>query len=238
MTTAPATEKLAVVPLMPRFRFRVDVCAVLTPTSVRVVARDVLAALELPMDQYEDEPSHDRPFSEHATATTWSRDTLADILAVIDDRPEVAAFLAWLDERISLLGNWGLANMHRGVTETVNPSTGEVADDEPDQFSVADAARLLDRDPTITIGQTALFEWLHSHGWISRVRDPNVTWKPQREVLLVGYLTVLDNRVQGHRDLYPQICITTVGMHALHERLGGSATLNLHPALDTPLLKD
>jgi len=46
-------------------------------------------------------------------------------------------------------------------------------------------------------------------------------------MVLIGYLVVVDNRVPGRQDLYPQICITPLGIQALHQRLGGVAELNL-----------
>jgi hypothetical protein len=230
------TELPSVIPLMPRFH-RQDVCAVVSPDSISIIARDVVSALSLPIDSYDAEPSHDVSFAQHATATTWTPEMVTDILRPIEDRADVAEFLTWLSERVVALDLWGSANLHR---QTAAPSwpVAAVEHVQPPQFSVAEAARLLSRDPTISIGQTALFEWMHSTGWISKSRDRVTTWKPKRELLFIGYLAVLDNSIPAHRDPYPQICITTPGMHALHERLGGTAALNLEPALDTPLLKD
>jgi hypothetical protein len=225
-------ERPVVVPLMPRFRFRVEVCAVLTPTGLAVIARDVLEALELPFGAYEDEPTHAVSFAEHATATTWNRDTIASILAVVDERPDVAEFLTWLDARIDEMNAWGVENVNHTIASPSTPGETETGT----WFSVVEAAHILDRDPTISIGSLALLEWLHLHGWISRTQQS--AWMPTPQSLGVGNLIGLDHRIPGRADLYPQVCITTAGMHALHARLGGTATLNLRTITDTPLLED
>lgn len=92
-------------------------------------------------------------------------------------------------------------------------------------YSVARAARLLARDPAIrNIGQHSLFEAMQVHGWISRDRE---IWIPNEDRLRLGHLVRQKQRVQGRKELYPQIRITRDGLQTLHTILGGIATVAL-----------
>lgn len=212
-------------PAMLVFRWQghhVDVVAIQHPTGLEFIARDILAALGHELGDYETDPDQTVPLAARAAARTWNADTIAGNFKPIADQPLVRDFLRWILKQSA-------------VFDTIDTPAipAPAADAEPEPFSVADAAKTLSRDPSISIGRDALFEWMREHGWIAR--DDN-HWKPARDLLLLGYLAVLD-RIVPAKGLYRQICITDTGMAALHHRLGGTAALDLHRT-DTPTLED
>ena len=88
-------------------------------------------------------------------------------------------------------------------------------------YSVREAAQILDRDPRISTGQKRLFEYLRSIGWLDRHNQPY-----QRH-MDCGRLTV---RVRSYehpnRDelvATQQVRVTTKGLGELHRMLGGGA---------------
>lgn len=223
----------AIFPLHPRFAAGVDVCVVIRDGQAEFVARDVLAAIGWDVGVYASEPSHATPtsFTEHAKATTWTRETIGDLLQAIQDRPIVADFTRWLDARIDTIAQIGVDVIERKALYGTAPRTTPQPPEEPVQkalpayYSVAATARILSRDPGIgRIGRDALFEHLNKTAWIDRVGSE---WRPQHDVLFIGYLTVLDVRVPQRDTAYPQICITALGIEALHRKLGGTAELIL-----------
>ncbi|AVD98072.1 anti-repressor Ant [Mycobacterium phage Jebeks] len=94
-------------------------------------------------------------------------------------------------------------------------------------YEVADAAKVLSRDPNISIGRDRLFSFMAAEGWIYRNRASG-RWR--------AYQTQIDNRrlterfgrpylhePSGEMRLGdPTIRITPKGMVELHKRLGGS----------------
>jgi hypothetical protein len=222
-------------PIIP-FRWvghHVDICAVHTDAEVRFIARDVLEAVGLEPDaSIGSQPGHDGFLGEHADATAWSIDQIRTVLDSMSNMPLVRELLAWLTARA------GDVDAMRQLTHevpmrppvllpTVDPASVPAATTsvvEERTWSVAQCARILSRDPSIQIGQQGLFDWLHTHAWIDK-RD-NV-WIPNRDLVFIGYLARLDHRIPGQHDLYPQVLITAIGIEALHQRMGGTADLNL-----------
>lgn len=95
-------------------------------------------------------------------------------------------------------------------------------------WSVREAAQILDRDPTISTGELRLFATLRAIGWIDR------TNQPYQGQINTGRLVC---RLGHYRDertdelvAYSQVRVTPKGLRALHERLGGTGAL---VALDT-----
>lgn len=95
-------------------------------------------------------------------------------------------------------------------------------------WSVREAAQILDRDPSISTGERRLFATLKAIGWIDRTNQP---YQGQvncgRLVCRLGHYR--DDRT-GELVAYSQVRVTAKGLRALHERLGGTAAL---VALDT-----
>ena len=235
LAVVPPTVKPAIMPLHPRFRAFVDVCAVIEAGQVTFVARDVLEAIGHDLGDYASDHSHDAPtsFVDHATARTWSRTTIGQILLAVDDLDPARAFLRWLDDQIETLEVIGLDAMerktrfgvgHRPAAAAAEPEAA--APTIPEYYSVAAAARVLSRDPGIgVIGRDALFEQLNKLAWVDRRGD---TWKPNRDLVVIGYLLTQSVQVPSRPDSYPQVLITPFGIEALHKRLGGTADLVLH----------
>ncbi|WP_166790637.1 MULTISPECIES: phage antirepressor KilAC domain-containing protein [unclassified Cryobacterium] len=214
----------------------VDVCATIADGRLEFVARDVLAAVDQDLGDYAGDCSHEPPivYAEHATARTWSRATIGSILATIADRPNVAAFLYWLDERIDILDGLGLDSMERqtrfgGGHQVAKPAIGEPAAVVlPEHYSVGAVGRILSRDPGIgSIGRVKLFEQMNKLAWVTRVGN---TWKPTPDLVRFGYLLEQKVAVPGQHDAYPQVLVTPAGIEALHKRLGGTADLNIEPS--------
>lgn len=88
-------------------------------------------------------------------------------------------------------------------------------------YSVREAAHILDRDPSIQTGQKRLFDYLRSIGWLDRHNQPY-----QRH-MDCGRLTVRARSYEHpHRDelvATQQVRVTTKGLGELHKRLGGGA---------------
>jgi prophage antirepressor-like protein len=88
-------------------------------------------------------------------------------------------------------------------------------------FSVREAAQILDRDPSLSTGQRRLFEYLRSIGWLDRHNQPY-----QRHID-IGRLTVRARSYEHpHRDelvATQQVRVTTKGLGELHRLLGGGA---------------
>jgi DNA-damage-inducible protein D len=101
-------------------------------------------------------------------------------------------------------------------------------------YSVADAAKVLSRDPHITIKERALFAYMAGLEWVYRREG---RWKAYRSQLDTGrlaekvakpfYHAGRDELVAGD----PTVRITPKGLQELHRRLGGSGQLALMEAV-------
>ena len=96
-------------------------------------------------------------------------------------------------------------------------------------FAVADAAKILGRDPSITLGRNRLFALLAEYRWTYRQPADD---KPRALQTAVerGWLSELPQSYEHPRtgDLVltaPQVRITAKGLHELHKRLGGTAAV-------------
>lgn len=97
-------------------------------------------------------------------------------------------------------------------------------------FSVADAAKILSRDPLITTGERRLFATLADLGWLYRAGDGN--WRAYQRQVDAGRLSELPRTYTHPRTgetavAAPQIRITPRGLHDLHRHLGGKQPLQL-----------
>ncbi|MEV2277749.1 phage antirepressor KilAC domain-containing protein [Nocardiopsis sp. NPDC049922] len=98
-------------------------------------------------------------------------------------------------------------------------------------LSVADAAKVLSRDPAISMGRDRLFDHIAAEGWVFRAKGDG-RWRAYQSAVDTGRLTELpqtythpktEERVVGT----PQIRITIKGLHELHRRLGAVRQLAL-----------
>lgn len=99
--------------------------------------------------------------------------------------------------------------------------------DSSGDYSVADAAKVLSRDPAISIGRDRLFAHMAGDGWIFRDRGTNA-WKAMQSQVDIGRLVEKLGKPYLHevsgemRASDPTIRITPKGLQELHKRLGGT----------------
>lgn len=98
-------------------------------------------------------------------------------------------------------------------------------------FSVADAAKILSRDPAIRLGQNRLFTVLIEQKWVyQQIADgrPRVF----QTAVTRGWLSELPKTHYHPRTGQlvvdaPQVRVTAKGLHELHRRLGGSGPVQI-----------
>ena len=100
--------------------------------------------------------------------------------------------------------------------------------DAAGDYSVGDAAKMLSRDPAISIGQNALFRWMGKHRW---AYQRGGSWHPYQDKVDDGLIVLRANRPY-HNDRLdvdvlpaPTVRITAKGLQRLHSRLTGTTTL-------------
>lgn len=104
--------------------------------------------------------------------------------------------------------------------------------DSAGDYEVADAAKVLSRDPNIQIGRGRLFSFMAAEGWIYRNASTS-RWKAYQTQVDRGRLVeklgkpFLHEPTGQMRLSDPTIRITPKGLAELHRRLGGSAELAL-----------
>lgn len=99
-------------------------------------------------------------------------------------------------------------------------------------WSVRDAAKVLSRDPVISVGERRLFAVLAEQQWTYRQRADG-RWRPYQRAIESGWLSELPASHYHPRtgELVldpPQVRVTTRGLHLLHRRLGGVQPLRTH----------
>jgi anti-repressor protein len=102
-------------------------------------------------------------------------------------------------------------------------------------YSVADAAKILSRDPAISIGERRLFAELYDAGWIYRQRADG-RWRVYQAQIDNNRMSELpqkyENKRTGEMTLgAPHARIKIKGLRELHHQLGGAASLRLHEQL-------
>ncbi|MEU5900662.1 phage antirepressor KilAC domain-containing protein [Streptomyces venezuelae] len=101
-------------------------------------------------------------------------------------------------------------------------------------FSVADAAKILSRDPSIETGRNRLFGILHELDW-AYVQNADHRYRAKQYAVERRWLSELPQSYTHPRtgELTlgaPQLRVTVKGLHELHKRLGGTAAVQLPPA--------
>lgn len=100
-------------------------------------------------------------------------------------------------------------------------------------WQVADAAKILSRDPAITIGRDRLFAQMRQWSWIYRAADGR--WRVYQSQVNIGRLSEIPQSHYHARtgDLVldaPQVRIKPKGLAEIHRRLGGTAALAVESA--------
>ncbi|WP_328632078.1 phage antirepressor KilAC domain-containing protein [Streptomyces sp. NBC_00356] len=98
-------------------------------------------------------------------------------------------------------------------------------------FAVADAAKILSRDPSIKTGRNRLFGMLHELGW-AYVQNADHRYRANQYAIERRWLSELPQSHYHPRtgELVldaPQLRVTVKGLNELHKRLGGTAQLSL-----------
>lgn len=110
------------------------------------------------------------------------------------------------------------------VQLTPRAEAWDVMVDASGDYAVDEAAKVLSRDPNITIGRTRLFTLMGELGWIFR-QGKRGRWHAYQTAIETGRLTerlsgaFLNTRTQEMEAAAPTIRITTKGLDALRERL-------------------
>lgn len=123
------------------------------------------------------------------------------------------------------------AEAHAKALEAPAAAWSHMADSAGD-YEVADAAKVLTRDPNIKIGRDRLFSFMAAEGWIFRNRNTS-RWKAYQTQVDLGRLTeklggpYLHGPSGEMRLPEPTVRITAKGLAELHKRLGGSGQLQL-----------
>lgn len=98
-------------------------------------------------------------------------------------------------------------------------------------LSVADAAKILSRDPAIRVGRDRLFEQMAGDGWVYRQRSDD-RWRAYQTQVNTGRLSELPQTYTHPKTKEtsigsPQVRVTVKGLHELHRRLGGVRQLQI-----------
>ena len=123
------------------------------------------------------------------------------------------------------------AESHAKTLEAPAAAWSHMADSTGD-YEVADAAKVLTRDPNIKIGRDRLFSFMAAEGWIYR-NPATARWKAYQTQIECGRLAeklgspFLHHPTGEMRVPDPTIRVTPKGMAELHKRLGGSGQLAL-----------
>lgn len=134
-------------------------------------------------------------------------------------------------------GVLAMATMFAATAQRLVESEARVAELEPPaaawtaladasgDYSLRDAAQMLDRDPSITTGQNRLAHYLREVGWIDKRGIPYQS-RVDQGLIRSRVRTYPHPRTGEQMVGEPQVRITTKGLGRLHTLLGGSEPLN------------
>ena len=102
-------------------------------------------------------------------------------------------------------------------------------------WCVADAAKILARDPAIRIGRNRLFNAMHAWGWVYRGSDG--AWRAMQSQVDCGRISEIPQSHYHPRtgELVldpPQVRIKPKGLVEIHRKLGGSKPLAVQQQLE------
>jgi anti-repressor protein len=202
--------------------------------SVKVVSED--GATDLVLDSRKPEA---RRFRRWLTHEVWPsiRDTGSyGMPAEPPDRKTLAQWVIDAEERAELAElARGEAERHAQALEAPAAAWTQLADAAGD-YEVADAAKVLSRDPNIDIGRDRLFKFMQSEGWIFRSRATR-RWRACQTQIDCGRITEKLGAPYFHepsgemRIPEPTIRMTPKGIAELQKRLGGGGQRALVAAL-------
>jgi len=141
----------------------------------------------------------------------------AEIVEDLDEIEVARKYLAALEAKRDLLGKVADLAPAAASWQVLASSQGD--------FSVADAAKVLSRDPAIQLGQNRLFSTLANFSWAYRQQGDHA-WRSYQSAIEAGWLAELPQSHShprtGRRVLDPpQLRVTAKGLAELRRRLGG-----------------
>lgn len=135
-----------------------------------------------------------------------------------EDYPKaLRALAAEVEEKLQLAAR-------NAELEPAAKSWEQLADSAGD-YSLREAAQVLDRDPAISTGQNRLSKYLKQIGWTDRSGRPYQTQVDNGRIVLRS--RDFFNQSTAEQQITTQLRITVKGLHELHKRLGGSGPLLL-----------
>lgn len=115
------------------------------------------------------------------------------------------------------------------VAELTPPARSwQLLADASGDFSVAEAAKILSRDPAITTGRDRLFDYMADQKWIFRSKNHRGGWEAYQTAVDTGRLVekpakpFLNSKTGAYELPAPTIRVTAKGIGKLHELMGGS----------------
>ncbi|WP_040281673.1 phage antirepressor KilAC domain-containing protein [Tessaracoccus massiliensis] len=177
-------------------------------------------------------------------------------VVIRSDKPEAATFRRWITTEvlpsIRKTGSYGVAReltrrelalMVVEAEDALELERQKVAELEPSarawahmaatdgDMSVDHAAKVLARDPQISMGRNRLFDYMHTIGWTFR-QGPRNAWHAYQAQIDAGRLAhklsgpFLNHRTGDYEIPAPTLRITAKGLSALHRKLGGISDLS------------
>lgn len=166
-----------------------------------------------------------------------SREQLQEIAATAEARSEVLDELEVAAQNVRLAQrNFNLVKEKRALTARAEDAECRLAVAKPKadawdslasaegDYSVGDAAKILSRDPMITIGQNRLFELLGEWGWLFRQKSDNC-WRAIQDHVDLGRLSERTSHRVSKRtgkkltDTPPQVRVSVKGLKEIRQRM-------------------
>jgi len=144
----------------------------------------------------------------------------------LPDRKTLARWVIEAEERAEREAAARLEAERRAAELEAPASAWQHMTNSVGDYSVADAAKVLSRDPRITIGRDRLFAFMAAQGWVYRDRGTG-RWRAYQTQVNAGRLVEKLGSPYLHepsgemRLPDPTIRVTCKGLQELHTRLGG-----------------
>lgn len=239
--------------------FAADVCAVLGHTEASKIVKgrldaDEYVTVDVPRDSVADSDISTTNRALNPMRLVVSESGLYSLI-LWSRKPEAKAFRKWVtSEVLPALRRDGSYSVHRLPTSfaealelaaaqarELEAAAAHIAEIAPaaqswnvlasgdGDYSVGDAAKILSRDPAISVGERRLFTILHEHGWTYRQKGDQ-KWRAYQKAIDAGRLSEIPQSHYHPRtgELVldpPQVRVLPKGVNDLRLILGGSVPL-------------
>ncbi len=150
--------------------------------------------------------------------------------APLPDRSELARWVIEAEDKAKREKAARIAAEHRTRELEAPAAAWSTLENAVGDYAVADAAKVLSRDPAISIGRDRLFRFMAIEGWTYRDNAAKC-WKAKQAQVNIGRLVekvgrpFLDRDTEELRVPNPTVRVTAKGLKDLHRLLRGSDTL-------------